>query len=174
MPLTPLHLGSALILGYLLRFRIHWPTLIITSVIVDLEPLAVTLLDLGDYPYHGYLHTFASAIFLGSLVGMVMWLIKDRFSEIFNQLALTEQVNYTIGSHVIAGFSGWFLHVLLDSPLYPDIRPLYPLVANPLYNPGASREIIKVSICLTLVGVIIYLRHLYETIRGVENANSIF
>ncbi len=163
MPFTLLHLGPALILGYLLRFRVHWPTLIIASVIIDLEPLVVILLNLSDYPHHGYLHTFASAIFLGSLVGVVMWLIRDYFSKLFNLLALTESVSYSISDYVVAGFSGWFLHVLLDSPLYPDIRPFYPLGVNPLYYPDMSEEIIKLSMYLTLVGVIIYLRHFYKT-----------
>ncbi len=100
MPFTLLHLGPALILGYLLRFRVHWPTLIIASVIIDLEPLAVILLNLSDYPRHGYLHTFASAIFLGCLVGVVMWLIRDYFSKLFNLLALTESVSYSFGGYL--------------------------------------------------------------------------
>ena len=163
MPFTPLHLGPALILGYFLKSRIHWPTLIITSVIVDLEPLAVILLDLSNYPIHGYLHTLASAILLGSLVSLVMWLLRNHFSNLFKVLALTTARNYSLSSYVVAGFSGWALHTLLDSPLYSDIRPLYPLDTNPLYNPGLSEAIISSCFYLTLAGFIIYLRHLYRT-----------
>ena len=47
---------------------------------------------------------------------------------------------------MFAGVLGTLLHVLLDSPLYDDIRPFYPLTANPLYNPALSSEVY--GVCL--------------------------
>lgn len=162
MPFTLLHLGPALILGYLLRRRIHWPTLIVTSVVVDLEPLVVILFDLDNYPVHGYLHTFASSILFGSLVGVAMWLLRKYFSNLFSLLALAT-TSYSLSNYVVAGFSGWFLHVLLDSPLYSDIRPFYPLNTNPLYCPNISGLVVKSCLCLTFVGILTYLLHFYKT-----------
>lgn len=157
-----LHLGPALILGYSLKHRIHWPTLIIASVIVDLEPLVVILFDPDSYPVHGYLHTFVSSILFGSLVGVVMWLLRKYFSNLFSLLALTT-MSSSLSNYIVAGFSGWFLHVLLDSPLYSDIRPFYPLNTNPLYCPNISDVVVKSSLCSTLVGIVIYLLHFYKT-----------
>ena len=57
MPFTPFHLGPALFLGLLLFRLVDLPTFLAANVILDLEPLAVLLLDL-DYPLHGLFHSF--------------------------------------------------------------------------------------------------------------------
>lgn len=163
MPFTPLHLGPALILGYFLKSRIHWPTLIVTSVVVDLEPLLVILLDLSNYPIHGYLHTFASAVFLGSLASLIMWLLRNHLNNLLKRLALMTETNYSLSSYVTAGIGGWVFHVLLDSPLYSDIKPLYPLSVNPFYSPGLIEVIASLCFYSTLLGFFIYLRHYYIT-----------
>ncbi|MCD6537820.1 hypothetical protein J7L18_04335 [Candidatus Bathyarchaeota archaeon] len=56
-----------------------------------------------------------------------------------------------------AGVSGTILHVLLDAPLYSDIRPFYPITANPLYNPSISLLINGFCIFAGIVGIIIYI-----------------
>jgi membrane-bound metal-dependent hydrolase YbcI (DUF457 family) len=35
---------------------------------------------------------------------------------------------------ILSGVLGTWFHVLLDAPLYTDIRPFYPFQANPLYG----------------------------------------
>jgi membrane-bound metal-dependent hydrolase YbcI (DUF457 family) len=37
---------------------------------------------------------------------------------------------------LLASLFGIYLHILLDSPLYPDIRPFYPWELNPLLEHG--------------------------------------
>ncbi len=61
MPFTLFHLGSALAVGLPLRRMIHAPTLILASIVLDLEPIAVILLGL-DYPLHGFMHTLIFAV----------------------------------------------------------------------------------------------------------------
>ena len=34
----------------------------------------------------------------------------------------------------LSGVLGAWLHVLFDAPLYSDMKPFYPLQANPLYG----------------------------------------
>ncbi len=167
-PFTIFHLGPAIILGYPIKSTIHWPTLIITSLIVDVEPLLVIIFGL-TYPLHGYLHTFIAGVVLGSLLGILMWLFKD-LNNLFKTLLLVTKDEYPLSSYVIAGITGWELHVLLDSPLYSDIRPLYPLTTNPLYNPSMNLLINKLCIYLTIIGITIYLIHLLTTsLRKVLN-----
>ena len=73
MPFTPLHLGPALAIGYIVRKRVHWPTFILANIIVDIEPLLVLVLGMMSYPLHGYLHTFISSLIMGSLLGYIMY-----------------------------------------------------------------------------------------------------
>jgi len=43
-------------------------------------------------------------------------------------------------SFIVAGALGTGLHVLLDAPLYDDIKPLYPIATNPFYTPSPPHQ----------------------------------
>ena len=156
MPFTPFHFGPGLGLGLPFRKYVHAPTFILANVIVDVEPFLVLVYGLR-YPLHGYLHTFALAFFAGLAVGCVMFLLERKLSSLFKLLLLEPSNRLSLKSFVIAGFSGTMFHVLLDSPLYGDIRPFYPLKINPLYNPDLSSEIYGFCVWLGILGIIYYV-----------------
>ena len=163
MPFTPLHLGPALTIGYIVRKRIHWPTFILANIIVDIEPLLVFALGTSNYPLHGYLHTFISSLIVGSFLGYVMYRTDKILRPSFERLALVNGEIGSLGDYIIAGVTGWAIHVILDSPLYSDIRPLYPLQYNPLYNPSLQRMLYGLCSVLLIIGIMVYLIHLYKT-----------
>jgi len=179
MPFTPLHLGPALALGLSFRKYIHLPTFIIANVIVDIEPFLVLVLRL-NYPLHGYLHTFVFASVLGLALSYVMFKLEKFLNSLYRSLLLVPQKLFNFRAFAIAGILGTIIHILLDSPLYMDIRPFYPLNINPLYNPKASfRMLIMInSICVLMgivgltyyAGLIIYL---ILKRRCIKNNNSI-
>ena len=156
MPFTPYHFGPALGFGLPLRKHIHLPTFIVANVIVDVEPLLVLVLGL-NYPLHGYLHTYISAIFLGIIGGYVMFLLERFFQPLYKTLLLESDRNQKQMSFILAGVSGIMLHVTLDSPLYSDITPFYPLTTNPLYNPVLTSEIYSFCVWMGLIGIIFYI-----------------
>jgi hypothetical protein len=55
-----------------------------------------------------------------------------------------------------AGALGTVIHVLLDSPLYDDILPFYPLTVNPFYNPAFSPEVYSICVWMGAIGLIYY------------------
>jgi len=158
MPFTPLHLGPALAISLPLRRYIHVPTFIIANVIVDVEPLLVLVLGL-NYPLHGYLHTFLAACLAGLLLAFVTYFMDRYFSNLWGKLLLTNG-HYNLRSYVIAGISGSLIHVLLDSPLYSDIRPFYPLSINPLYMPEyltwVTMLVYDLCVCMLIIGLTYY------------------
>jgi len=164
MPFTPLHLGSAIVFGYPLRRKIHWPTFIVANVLVDVEPLLVFtgVLMAGGYSLHGYLHTFLASLVAGSALGYAM-LRLDRFlRDLFERLHLVEG-GVGLHGYILGGVLGWGLHVLLDSPLYTDIRPLFPLQLNPLLLPSNLVEQYLSSVyTLLLAGLLLYVVHAYR------------
>jgi len=81
----------------------------------------------------------------------------------FERLALVNGEIGSLGDYVIAGVTGWAIHVVLDSPLYSDIRPLYPLQYNPLYNPSLQRVLYGLCSILLVIGIMVYLVYLYRT-----------
>ena len=155
MPFTPFHLGPALALGLPLRKYIHAPTFILANVIVDVEPFLVFFLGLR-YPLHGYLHTFFLAFFLGLLLGYTMLLFERFLHPLYGMFLLESANNLNLKSFMLAGVLGTMLHILLDSPLYGDIHPFYPLTMNPLYNPTLSLEVYSACVWMGVLGIIYY------------------
>lgn len=156
MPFTPFHLGPALGLGLPLRKYIHTPTFILASVIIDVEPFLVLVLGLR-YPLHGYLHTFLLAFFVGLVLGCAMFLLERLLRPTYQMFLLEPSVELNLTSFTLAGTSGTALHVLLDSPLYGDTRPFYPLAANPLHNPAVSLEVYSTCVWFGIFGIVYYI-----------------
>ena len=156
MPFTPFHFGPALGLGLPLRKYVHAPTFILASVIVDVEPFLVLFLGLR-YPLHGYLHTFFLAFFVGLVLGYTMFLLEKFFHPLYQMFLLEPSDKLNLKSFMFAGALGTILHVLLDSPLYSDIRPFYPLETNPMYNPTLSLEVYSICVYMGIFGLIYYV-----------------
>ena len=158
MPFTPFHLGPAIGFGLPLRRYLHVPTFILANVIVDVEPLLVLLFGLR-YPLHGYLHTFFFAFLLGLALSYVMFLLerylKTLYATFLLEPAHVDRMN--IKPFVVAGILGTMIHVLLDSPLYGDIRPFYPLDVNPLYSPSLSPSIYGLCVWMAVLGIASYV-----------------
>jgi membrane-bound metal-dependent hydrolase YbcI (DUF457 family) len=175
MPFTPFHLGPALCLGIPLRKYIHAPTFILANVILDIEPLLVLLLGLR-YPLHGYFHTFIAAIGIGIAFGLVMFLLERPMHPLYKRLLLETDAPFKKSQFRIAGVLGIMLHVLFDAPLYYDIKPFYPLTANPLYGWASSSEIYLLSAWMGVLGIIFYsllIVRTYKRPRKSQEKNTI-
>ena len=156
MPFTPFHFGPALGLGLPLRRYLHVPTFLVASVVVDVEPLLVLVLGLS-YPLHGYLHTFLFASLTGLALGCVMFSLDGFLHPVYMALRLVVEDSQGRKTFMVTGILGAAFHVLLDSPLYRDIRPLFPFTQNPFYNPGLSMEVYSFCVWTGILGVAYYV-----------------
>jgi hypothetical protein len=156
MPFTPFHFGPGLFFGIPLRKYIHVPTFIFANVLLDIEPLIVLITGI-NCPLHGYLHTFAAAIGVGALFGLGVFVIERSMRPIYVKLLLDPDIKFSKLQFVTAGVLATLLHVLLDSPLYSDIKPFFPLSANPLYGAAYSIEIYLLSIWMGIFGIAFYI-----------------
>ena len=156
MPFTPFHLGPALGFGLPLRKYLHVPTFLVANILVDVEPFLVLSLGL-EYPLHGYLHTFIVAFILGLALGYAMFLLERISRSLYKTLLLESNATPKLKSFIVAGVLGTMLHVLFDSPLYDDIRPFYPLLANPLYHSASSLEVYSLCVWIGMFGVVFYI-----------------
>jgi len=165
MPFTPFHFGPAIGLGLPLRKYLHVPTFMVANVIIDVEPLLVLVLGL-NYPLHGYLHTFFFAFLTGLALGYIMFFIDRFLHSIYKILMLVPEENQNIKTFMVTGILGAIFHVLLDSPLYGDIHPLFPLAQNPFYNPNLSLEVYTFCVWMGIIGIIYYIGLLiYPTMK---------
>ena len=155
MPLTPFHLGPALLFGLVFFSFLDFPTFLLANVIVDFEPLTVMFLRL-DYPLHGFFHSFLGGTLVALLLSAVMTKIRKYFSPLLSSFKLEKKASFK--SILAASLSGIYIHILLDSQMHMDIQPFYPLSLNPFLNRTASSILAIHIFCLLsfIAGLIAY------------------
>lgn len=155
MPFTPFHFGPAACVALPLRKRVDFLSFLLVNVAIDLEPLAAIHLNL-NYPLHGYAHTFIGAVVVGILSGWALYALRRHTAKLMSFLRLDSTPSLPMV--IFSGVLGGWLHVLLDSTLYPDIRPFYPLAANPLLNLISFGQMYLGCAILFLPALVLYFR----------------
>ena len=130
IPFTPYHLGPSGLFGLLFLKWVDFPTLLIASVIMDIESIMVIVFNL-PYPLHGVLHSFFGAFLAAFLLILVMKFLREYFSQVLIVFKVKQDI--TLRSISIGAFLGTFSHVLLDAPLYEEMNPFFPLAGNPFW-----------------------------------------
>ena len=172
MPFTPFHFGPALLFGLLLIAFIDFPTFIVANVIVDLEPFLVISLGL-NYPLHGFFHSLVGGTVLAFVLTFVMFKLRRFTFAVMKFFRLEHTASWK--SVLAASLLGVYLHILLDAPLYSDIRPFYPFEVNPLLsnNMAVSIHIYMFCIFSFLAGAVIYFFMLiFKAVKNSKLGNS--
>lgn len=171
MPFTPLHLGPALFFGMVLLRYIDLPTFLVANVIVDIEPLVILTLGLHrmdgpGLPLHGLLHTFLGGTFVALLLALLMKRMSGFTASLMGLIGLEQRPSPR--NIYAAALSGVYLHILLDSRLYTDIRPFYPFSYNPFLG-GLGAAIGTYAFCVVtgLLGVALLIVRLVRARRRV-------
>jgi membrane-bound metal-dependent hydrolase YbcI (DUF457 family) len=155
MPFTPFHFGPSASIAFPLKRTIDIPVFILANVAIDIEPLTVMIFNLS-YPLHGYAHSFLGAGLVGALWGVVAFKGKGILREAMHFLELKYET--TITKAVISGILGAFSHVLLDAPIYTDIKPFYPLNINPLYGLVSQKAMYLFCSLLCIPAFLFYIK----------------
>ena len=134
MPFTPFHLGPALLLGAVLGRRLDLPTLLVSSTIVDVRAALVVFGPL-DGPVHGILTTFAGGTGVALLVAGAATGLPQPLRSALDRVRFAREPSTS--SVAAAALVGAYSHVVLDSMLYTDARPLFPVRWNPFLLDGA-------------------------------------
>jgi membrane-bound metal-dependent hydrolase YbcI (DUF457 family) len=144
MPFTPFHLGPGLLISLTFLSFIDIPTFLITSVIIDFEPFLVLILYL-NYPLHGFFHSFLGGFIVAVLLSMVMSKIRRYFTPLLTFFKIEQSISFK--KILFSSICAIFLHILLDSPIYLDIRPFFPFEFNPFYRSTFMPGLIEYLIC---------------------------
>ena len=120
LPLTPFHLGPALLLGVLLSPWLDLPALLAGSVVVDVRAALVVFGPLGP-PVHGALTTFAGGTVVALAVAGGVLALPASVEEglEYGRLADTGSKE-PVRAGAVAGV---YSHAVLDPMLYADARP---------------------------------------------------
>ena len=93
------------------------------------------------------------------LLSIVMYPLRDTFKKLMAALKLAQDPSFK--KILWTSFFGVYSHILLDSPLYSDIRPFYPIESNPFYGLISSQQIYLFCSLSFLVGISLYLLRLF-------------
>jgi len=164
MPITPFHLGPALLIGLILLRYLDFPTFLIANIIVDIEPILVLFFRL-DYPLHGFFHSFLGGSIAAVLLTVVMSKIRKPISPLISFFKIEQEISFK--KILAASLIGVVIHILLDSPIYTDIQPLFPLEINPFYRSSGAPGLTETLICVYcfMGAFIVYLIILLKTQR---------
>ncbi|MFX1565062.1 MAG: hypothetical protein ACFFCH_03630 [Promethearchaeota archaeon] len=158
MPFTPFHLGPGLLIGLLLYPYLFIPSILLGSIIVDLEPL--TFLILGLPVQHLFFHTFLGATIL-ALVGVaVIFLLRGFFDKVMRFFLLpqpTSPLNITVATLI-----GAYSHIILDAFLYPEMQPFWPFLGNPFLGLVSSSTIYLFCIICFAIAIPVYIIQIWR------------
>jgi len=141
MPLTPFHLGPALVLALVLLWFVDLPALLLGSIAPDIEAVvAMAWSPNWPFPLHGFLHSFVGGTLLSLVIAVVIFPVRKHLEIPLRFLKLEQKHSFP---RIFAGaLIGVYSHILLDAPLYADIKPFWPLDFNPLFSEGMFRGLI--------------------------------
>ena len=128
MPFTPFHLGPALLFGLAFSSIFDLLTLLIASVIPDVEPFCILLFHLSEHP-HGFFHSYVGSSILAVLVAIIVYLLRDMLTKIMLKFQVSQKSSFK--KILFTSFIGVYSHVFWDSLLYDKMNPLYPSQGNP-------------------------------------------
>ena len=160
MPFTPYHFGPGLLLGVVLFPFLDFSTVMVACVILDIEPLTILMLQL-PFQFHGFFHTYLGATIVACLLSLVIYPLRRYLNELVSIFGLNQESSFR---HIFpASIVGTYSHVFLDSLLYPEMNPFYPLIGNPFVGFFSLGFVYNACIFLGLLGFGLYVvRLLYN------------
>lgn len=162
LPFTPFHFSPALFFGLLLSTVFDLPTFLIANVFPDVEPFAVVFFNVRGYPLHGFFHSYIGATILAATLAICMYVLRGFSGKVMKVFRL--QQSSSPKKIVFTAFMGAYFHVFLDSFLYGEVMPFYPLDGNVFSAYGSYTVIYGFCGITALLGIALYL---YKIRKGV-------
>jgi len=154
MPITPFHWGPSSWVGLLLFRILDFPTFLVASIIVDIEPFYLLLFNLG-YPYHRFFHTFLGGSMIAVLTAIILYLLKSYIKKIMAIFKLVQDSPFK--KILWTSFAGVYFHIFLDSFINMDMKPFYPFEANPFLGVFSALQIYTFCGISFFAGILLYL-----------------
>lgn len=171
MPFTPFHLGPSFWIGLFLFRFINLFAFLIASVIVDIEPFFVLLLNL-DYPLHGFLHTFLGGTIVAITLSGIIYRFRIMMREIAAVLKLPQESDFKI--ILFSCILGVYFHIFLDSFLYADMKSFFPFKINSLYGlVSFNLMYLFCSFCFILGGLLYLVKLSKGRLKSILKAVSL-
>lgn len=123
MPFTPFHFGVGAALHAAAPHRVSFLAFCAANVIIDVEPLYYMLTD--NPPLHRFFHTYIGAT-LVAVATIVLFSACKRLASRFRLPDIFGWQSLRLPEVAAGSALGTYTHIVLDSIMHLDIRPLAP------------------------------------------------
>jgi hypothetical protein len=159
MPFTPFHFGPGAALKFTFGRHFSLSLFCVAQVVTDLEVLFY--MARGEQPWHRFLHTYVGAgvtTAISVAFGWPLCRVLVRKWEGWKDAPLHEYFwpsgNISFLAALTGAALGAFSHVLLDSVMHADTRPLQPFrTDNPLYGLLGPGTLHGLCFALGVIGI---------------------
>ena len=164
MPITPFHLIAITPVKALAPKHFSWSVFVFTNIVIDLEPISLYLITLN--PQHLFFHTIIGA----TLIAFICASFGKKWCEIAIDIwneeirGKPEEKWLTSDRHIsktaawVGALLGSWTHLLLDSFMHFDIKPLSPFTdANVLLGTVSIGLLHAICLTIGLIGLILIL-----------------
>ena len=160
MPLTPFHLSIAMLgLAFISIFYI--PALVISGIIMDIEPLYMLGLS-KDGSLHGFAHTYVGATLIALVVAIALIKTRNMVDSTMETLKLGQQ-KIPEKSIYLSSFIGAYSHILLDSFMHYDMKPFWPFAShNPFLGIVETSRIYEITGLFLVLNIFLYMIRLIK------------
>lgn len=173
MPFTPYHFGPGLLFKGIVPKHFSWTAYVAAQIVIDAEVLYFIIRQ--QYPLHRTFHTLIGASIAGMISAFMIislyWLVTRTVATSplrinkFRTLICTD-FSSAHGVLISSGIGG-ITHLLFDSLIYPDVKPVWPFSeANPFLDFVNSNTLISSMVVAGLIGTILICLWLYINIRA--------
>ncbi|MHA1637578.1 MAG: hypothetical protein ACTSUB_06130 [Candidatus Thorarchaeota archaeon] len=169
MPFTPYHLGPTLLIGVIFFPFVDIIAILIGSIILDIEPFLLLTIGSGQ-PLHGISHTYLVATIVALLTTGIIWALRGPLYEILSIFRINQEPS--IRKIGMSSILGTYSHVLMDSFLYTEMNPLFPIHGNPFLGLVSAVFIYQLCLYCSIAGIVIYIFRFLIKPQLVSKSNS--
>ena len=158
MPVTPFHLIAAVPLKSITKKKFSWTVFALANVFIDTEVIYFVLTT--GIPSHKIFHTVMGATIIAILCATLGKYLCQLGLKILNLIIPKKIIIFetviSFKTAWISAFIGAYSHILLDSFVNIDMRPLYPFSdSNQLLGLLSLNFLYLLCIFLFLIGIVI-------------------
>jgi len=161
MPITPFHIVAGFAVKSIFGRYFSWSVFTLTNIIIDTEVIYY-ILTIGEAS-HKFFHTFFGSTIVATFCAILGIPICEKVLEYWNKNLQNEKslsklkwlatgTKITILSSVSGAFVGAYSHILLDSFMHIDVKPL----GNNMLGIISIDTLHLSCVALFLIGVVIY------------------
>jgi membrane-bound metal-dependent hydrolase YbcI (DUF457 family) len=154
MPFTPFHLGLGLLIGMLLFSYVDFASIMISSIAVDVEPFLIVMFRL-HLPLHGFFHSYLGGTIIAFLTAVAIHLLRGLLAKFLVWFRIRPESSFK--RSLCTSLFGVYFHILLDSFLYGEMNPFYPLTGNPFLGFLSSSTVYEFCTFSLIFGFILYV-----------------